>query len=376
MRLVEANGIRLRGNIEGNNQARRIIEEAMAMCPENPLGYTHLGWVYHHDYLLGNTKSPQETLEKAIELGQKALAMEAISGAHVLLCHCYYKKGEYAKAIAEGERAVELTPGGISALNGYAVSLSMAYRTEEAIPIFEKAIRLSPFSDAYLYRDFGFALRNAGRFAEAVSNFKKAIQIAPDDMIAHNSLMGAYIMMGHWKEARAEAAVILRIDPKYAAGFFPKDSPDKEQSQTEKVDSVLRGAGVSALNGYGRNLTYTGRPQEAIPIFQRAIKLSPSGPAYLYGNLGVALRNAGRFGEAVIVFRKAFQIKPDSIDPLIEMTITYSMMGREKEAREEAAEVLRLNPAFSVDSWAKNLTYRDPFQNEKLVGALRKAGLK
>ena len=52
------------------------------------------------------------------------------------------------------------------------------------------------------------------------------------------------------------------------------------------------------------------------------------------------------------------------------------MMGREKEARAEAAEVLRINPKFSVDSWAKRLPYKDQSVTDNLINALRKAGLK
>jgi hypothetical protein len=52
------------------------------------------------------------------------------------------------------------------------------------------------------------------------------------------------------------------------------------------------------------------------------------------------------------------------------------MMGREKEARAEAAEVLRINPKFSVDSWVKILGYKDQSETDKIVDALRKAGLK
>ena len=52
------------------------------------------------------------------------------------------------------------------------------------------------------------------------------------------------------------------------------------------------------------------------------------------------------------------------------------MMGREKEARVEAAEVLRINPKFSLDSWAKTFRYKDQSQKDKIVNALRKAGLK
>jgi hypothetical protein len=52
------------------------------------------------------------------------------------------------------------------------------------------------------------------------------------------------------------------------------------------------------------------------------------------------------------------------------------MMGREQEARAEGAEVLRLNPKFSVDSYAKILTFKDQSVIDNFVDALRKAGLK
>ena len=51
-------------------------------------------------------------------------------------------------------------------------------------------------------------------------------------------------------------------------------------------------------------------------------------------------------------------------------------MGREKDARAEAAEVLRINPKFSVDYFAKALPYKDQEVPSKIVDALRKAGLK
>jgi hypothetical protein len=52
------------------------------------------------------------------------------------------------------------------------------------------------------------------------------------------------------------------------------------------------------------------------------------------------------------------------------------MMGRENDARAEAAEILRVNPKFSLDSLAKMLPYKDQSQTDKIVNALRKAGLK
>ncbi len=152
LKLMEASGYFQRFNIQDNNIARRMIEEAIAMCPENPMGYLMLGWVYHIDYFLGNTKSPQENLEKGIELAQKALTMDdSLAGPHGLLCTLYTAKREYDKAIAEGERGMALNPGGTSELLNYAASLCYAGRPEEAIQLFQKAIRLNPFNPASLY---------------------------------------------------------------------------------------------------------------------------------------------------------------------------------------------------------------------------------
>ena len=215
------------------------------MCPENPMGYVELGWVYHHDYWLGNTKSPRETIEKSMELAQKALAMDdSIADAHGLLCALYLTKREYDKAVAEGERAVALNPGGTSVLVSYAASLAVAGRPEEAIPLFQKAIRLNPFGPSYLYREFGEALRDTGRFEEAVSAFKKAIQLTPDDIIAHHGLAATYIMMGREEEARAEAAEVLRINPKFSVDSFAKILAYKDQSQKDKLINALRKAGL------------------------------------------------------------------------------------------------------------------------------------
>jgi len=243
LKLMEAESYYARWNIQDNNIARRIIEEAIAMCPENPMGYIHLGFVYHHDHALGNTKSAQETLEKGIELAQKALAMdESIASAHSLLCGLYRRMREYEKSIAEGERAVALDPGGAGVLTYYAVSLGAVGRPEESIPLFQKAIRLDPFSSPY--RSFGDALREAGRFEEAVSAFKKAIQLAPDDIRAHYYLAATYVMMGREKEARDEAAEVLRIDPKFSLDFLTKILPYKDQSRRDKVINALRKAGL------------------------------------------------------------------------------------------------------------------------------------
>jgi hypothetical protein len=52
------------------------------------------------------------------------------------------------------------------------------------------------------------------------------------------------------------------------------------------------------------------------------------------------------------------------------------MMGREKDAHAAAAEVLRINPKFSLDWLAKMLPYKDQSKTDEVTNALRKSGLK
>jgi adenylate cyclase len=245
LKLIEARKYAERRTVEDNNVARRLTEEAISICPENPVGYSQLAHVYNVDYVLGNTKSPRETLEKAIELAQKALAMDdSLPLPHIFLVGLYSHKREYDKAIAEGERAVALDPSGSDSCASYAAALLFACRPEEAIPMFQKAIRLNPNADTIAFLNLGHALRMTGRFEEAVSAFKKALQRAPNNLTVHIGLGATCSLMGREKEARAEAEEILRINPRFSLDYFKMISPYKDPLEIDKIADALRKAGA------------------------------------------------------------------------------------------------------------------------------------
>jgi adenylate cyclase len=233
------------GTIEGNNKARHIAEEIVAKWPENPRGYTYLGWSYLADLAMFFTMPPQKSLEKATGLAQKAVAMDdSDSNIHSLLSNLYSVKGDYDKAIAEGERAVALDPNGSIANYNYAYSLLFADRPREAIPGFEKAIRLNPLGNSLLFNMLGLAYVLTGQFEEAVSSLKQAIQRSPDNYLPHMNLAVTYIAMGREKEARAEAAEVLRINPKFSVDAMAKMWNLKNQSVLNGYVARLRKAGL------------------------------------------------------------------------------------------------------------------------------------
>ncbi len=155
-----------------------------------------------------------------------------------------------------------------------------------------------------------------------------------------------------------------------------KKEYDKGLAEGERA-VALNPSGADVHAYHATILTYAGRSEEAIPMFQKAIRLNPFGSGWYYLNFGIALQNSERFEEAVSAYKKVLQLSPDSILAHVGLAETYSMMDREKDARAEAAEILRLNPKFSVDSWGRTLSvYKDQSVKDNMIGALRKAGLK
>ncbi len=198
------------------------------------------------DYLFDTTKSAQESLEKAIELAQKAIAVdEGLADGHAILGMFYSLKGEHDKALAEGERAVTLNPNGADSYRWYGSILTSAGRPEEAIPMIQKAIRLNPFASTYYFVNLGDALRNTGRFEEAVSAYKKALQPAPNNIFAHVNLAATYSTMGREKDAQVEAAEVLRLYPKFSLENWTRKMPFfRDQLQNDKAINTMRKAGL------------------------------------------------------------------------------------------------------------------------------------
>ena len=142
---------------------------------------------------------------------------DSVPNAHSLLSDLYVMKRDYDRAIAEGERAVALDPNGAMAHEVYAACfVSTPAGRSQPFHVYQKAVRLNPYGSASLFSLMGYAYRITGQYEEAVSNYKKALLRGPKfwDLGAHVGLTATYIMLGREKEARSEAAEVLRINPR------------------------------------------------------------------------------------------------------------------------------------------------------------------
>ena len=155
-----------------------------------------------------------------------------------------------------------------------------------------------------------------------------------------------------------------------------KKEYDKAIAEGERA-VALNPSGATVHSMYALSLTFAGRPEEAIPLLKKAIRLNPLGAGQPFLYLGHAYRDTGRFEEAVSAYKKVLQFSPNNIFAHVYLASIYGMMGRETEARAEATEVLTLNPKFSLDRFQRVMSvYMDQSVTDNIIGALRKAGLK
>ena len=112
-------------------------------------------------------------------------------------------------------------------------------------------------------------------------------------------------------------------------------------------------------------------------LYRKAIRLNPFPPVWYLWGLGSCYRDLGRYEEAIGEFKRALDLYPDSLLPHLGLAATYSLMGREQEAHAEAAEILRIDPKFSLNRHAKGfLFFKNQNDADRYIDALLKAGLK
>jgi len=94
-----------------NRQARQMYEKAIELDPQYAGAYVWLGWTHLIDWAYRWSPEPQQSLERAFELAQKARALDdSLPAVHHLLSWVYVRRRQPEQAITEAEQAIALDP--------------------------------------------------------------------------------------------------------------------------------------------------------------------------------------------------------------------------------------------------------------------------
>ncbi len=226
-----------------------------------------------------------------------------------------------------------------------------------ALQLFQEAIALDP-EYARAYAGLGFTHFWDVRFGWVESradSIKMANNCAQKSIKLDNTLDGAhlllsvvYMMQRQFEEAIAAAEHAVSLNPN----------------------------GADAYSALGGLLGVSGKWEESIAHTKKSIRLNPFPTPPYFHWLGRAYFMTGQYDVSIATFKKALHVNPNYLPAHAFLAACYSSSDRQAEAESAAKEVLRINPKFTLESYAKTLPYKNKADIERYVAALRKAGLK
>ena len=232
--------------------------------------------------------------------------------------------------------------------------------------------------------------KNRETFEQSTKFFMRALELDPNYPKAYAALSMAYNLdyQNRWSDdpdgslplAKRYAKQAIEKDPNEPfarlvaswAAIFEKDL----DRATSEVNAALRLNPNFALaySNLGSIHNYSGRPLEAIPLLERAIRLDPAFRAQNLHFLGIAHLLAGKYETAAALLRERILLVPGTDFSRVFLASALGYLGEVDEARRIWRELKEINPKYSF----REHFSRQPFSQEdveRVADGLKKAGL-
>jgi adenylate cyclase len=225
---------------EDNLEARYLFERAIEQDPDFALAYASAGFTYVVEYVSGWNLDPT-LLERAAELAQRALALDASSAAtHSLMAMLHLSRGRLAEATAAAERGVQLNPNFELSHISLGLTLARQGRFVAAMQSVARALRLNPTAPSVAWNIVAYVNFGAGRTEKAVELWEQVRAANTDMILARIPLAVLYESEGRHEEARALAREILRVNPDLTAEAAIELALTLGFDRDEAIDNLRR----------------------------------------------------------------------------------------------------------------------------------------
>jgi adenylate cyclase len=233
-----------RPSLAGLYEARRLLERSISLDSNYARAYavlssTHLvGWYQPLD------EDCRTALGRAHQFARKAVQLDPnLPIAHARLGLVLTFEGQHEQSIAEFEKAIALNPNFTDWRFG--MTLLRAGEPTRAIQVVEAHMRHDPFYPPQATSQVGVARYMLKEYSLALPLLRECASRAPNFRAGHVFLAAAYAQLGNIEQARAEAAEVLRIEPRYTIQVTQaRLTPFKRPEDTEHLFDGLRKAGL------------------------------------------------------------------------------------------------------------------------------------
>jgi adenylate cyclase len=239
---------------EGHAAARRLFDEAVALDPSFADAHAMIALMGIYALDSGQSSydaSPADILDETERTARRAVQCDDSNAlGRLVLGRVFGLRGDFESGVAECGAAASLNPNFAMAHHELGSALVWAGRYDEAIPCFERAIRLSPNDPSrwnfHLLK--GVALTGRGELEAAIACFRDAARQRPAAFWPHSNMAACYAGLGRMDEAKAAVAEALHRKPDLSLGFFARigGSAGKGLPHVQRILDGLTRAGLPA----------------------------------------------------------------------------------------------------------------------------------
>jgi adenylate cyclase len=242
---IEAQGEFIKFTREGMIRARELYEAAHQADPKWSRPVAGLASIDWYEAKQGWSTSREESIQSGMKLAQRAIQMDPDSPlGYQTLGNLYALTGQGERAIELRRKAAELAPNDLVAVAGLATRLKDFGGEQEAVKLFEQAMRLSPKHPWWVPYAYGVALHLVGRKEEAVQSFKEAIVLNPHHVLPKAFLAAVYADLGRIDAAKATADEVMRIDSKFSTTRLMQSHTLHDPVKDDQFKTLMLQAGL------------------------------------------------------------------------------------------------------------------------------------
>ena len=193
----------------------------------------------------------------------------------------------------------------------------------------------------------GWALDSAQALPEAERWARRALELNDQEPLSHMALGSVLLWRRNHEGALGEFDRMISLDPNFAQGHSAR----------------------------GLALMYAGESARALEPFAMAMRLDPHYPDILLHFMAQANFSLGKYEIAAQQLLDRVARNPQTDASRMLLASCYGHLGRAEHARAVWAELLKINPDFSLMQRERVLPYKNPDDFQQIAEGLAKASL-
>ncbi len=230
------------------------------------------------------------------------------------------------------------------------------------------------FLDAYSFLRAGMANERTGNYPAAVQAYRRGLEAEPDNVELLNAMGFALFQQGESEQAVIALEKAIEVDPKHwkahnNLALASIDLGELEMAEAHYRESLAIEPQPAIYNDLGFVLERQGLPEDAVVAYRQALELDPDSASAHY-NLGASLARSGAFPQAETHLLAAVEKNPTS-QTYAGLGFVQWQQGRNDEATASLRSAIETDPENATAYDALGTIFIEQEQLEEAAATYR-----